>query len=772
MKMEQIQSIIEKMTLREKLFLCTGDGSWKTKEYEHLGIPSVIMSDGTNGVRFQKGSEQSPGERPFSEGLGDKFDDEGAMQRTYKATCFPSGSAIACSWDRDLIKRIGRDIAKECKALGINMLLGPGMNIRRHPLTARNFEYYSEDPVLSGEMAAAIVQAIQSEGVGSCIKHFACHNSDTRRTRVNVRVSERALREIYLAGFERAVKKAAPVSLMTAYNQINGEEVSGESRVVRDILRQEWDYNGMVVCDWGAVKDPVAASRGTIDLQMPLSKGSASYLEEAVKQGELDERLIDQRCARILEQVFKLKEWEASWKKEEVPSDSHALAAEAAGDSMVLLRNEDHILPLQPQKGERYAIIGDMAKNPLYQGTGCAIVNARQVDIPLECMQKYLADCQVTYARGYESDGSSSEALLKEAETAAAQADKVLLFVGSLLPPEDDDFNRKDIRLPQGMQELVERVTAVNRNCVVVLAGGEVCEMPWRHQTAALLLTWFTGEGMGQAVGEILFGEKSPSGRLAATIPERLCDTPAYLSFDGNIYDIPYADDIYVGYRYYTKRHIEPAYPFGYGLSYVPFVYGNLVVKQKGADVTVCVDVTNGGEMEAAEVVQLYVAPPAEGALPRPVRELKAFEKVKLAPGETKTVTLELTQRDFAAYDPEVKAWVVEKGSYSVEIARSCQDMILHQAVEQEGTCPPRPLRYDCGFHELFQTPEAKKMFLEFLVEQGLVAQDQANEALADKMTWSFWPVWNFLDMNSGKVFYQAYRDFIDRVNTRITAKS
>lgn len=769
MKKEQIQSMIRQMTLREKIFLCTGDGSWKTKAYERLGIPSVIMSDGTNGVRFQKGSEQSPGERPFSASLGEKFDDEGAMQRTYQATCFPSGSAIACSWDRDLIGRIGRNIAKECKALGINMLLGPGMNIRRHPLTARNFEYYSEDPVLSGEMAAAIVGAIQSEGVGSCVKHFVCHNSDTRRTRVNVRVSERALREIYLAGFERAVKKAAPVSLMTAYNQINGEEASGESRVVRDILRQEWGYNGMVVCDWGAVKDPVAASRGTIDLQMPLSKGSADRLEKAVEQGELDERLIDQRCARILELVFTLKEWESAWKKEEL-SGSHALAVEAAADSMVLLRNEDHILPLHPRKGEKYAIIGDMARDPLYQGTGCAIVNARQVDIPLACMQDDLADCQVTFARGYESDGTSSEALLKESEAAAAQADKVLLFIGNFLPPEDDDFNRKDIRLTPGMQELVERVTAVNRSCIVVLAGGEVCEMPWRHRTAALLLTWFSGEGMGQAVGEILFGKRSPSGRLSATIPERLCDTPAYLSFDGNTYDIPYGDDIYVGYRYYAKRHIEPAYPFGYGLSYAAFSYDNLAVTQNGLSATVCVDVTNNGDMEAAEVVQLYVAPPAAGELPRPVRELKAFEKVKLAPGETRTVTLELTARDFAAYDPETKDWVVEKGMYSVEIARDCQDVVLRQPVEQKGTRALRPLRYDCGFYELFRFPEAKKLFLEFLVEQNLVAPEQADEALADKMTWSFWPVWNFLDMNSGKVPYEAFRAFIDKVNARVAA--
>ena len=348
MKKEQIEEIISKMTLHEKVLLCTGKNSWRTRDYEKLGIPSILVSDGTSGVRFQIGSDQ-PEEMSFYDSLGGSFDNEEAMSRTYRATCFPSGSAIASSWDTELIGEIGKKLAGECKELGINMLLGPGMNIHRHPLTARNFEYYSEDPVITGEMAAAIVSSVQHEGVGTCMKHFACHNSDSRRTRVNVHVSERALREIYLAGYERVVRKAHPVSLMTAYNKINGEEVSGDNRITRDILKDEWGFDGTVVCDWGAVKDPVEASKGRIDLQMPLSKSSAAYLEQAVETGQLDEKLVDERVARILKLVFQLKEWEAGWDTVK-HEDSHWLAVEAAAESMVLVKNENQILPLKPQK--------------------------------------------------------------------------------------------------------------------------------------------------------------------------------------------------------------------------------------------------------------------------------------------------------------------------------------------------------------------------------------------------------------------------------------
>ena len=682
MKKEQIEEIISKMTLHEKVLLCTGKNSWRTRDYEKLGIPSILVSDGTSGVRFQIGSDQ-PEEMSFYDSLGGSFDNEEAMSRTYRATCFPSGSAIASSWDTELIGEIGKKLAGECKELGINMLLGPGMNIHRHPLTARNFEYYSEDPVITGEMAAAIVSSVQHEGVGTCMKHFACHNSDSRRTRVNVHVSERALREIYLAGYERVVRKAHPVSLMTAYNKINGEEVSGDNRITRDILKDEWGFDGTVVCDWGAVKDPVEASKGRIDLQMPLSKSSAAYLEQAVETGQLDEKLVDERVARILKLVFQLKEWEAGWDTVK-HEDSHWLAVEAAAESMVLVKNENQILPLKPQKGEKIAVLGHMAKEPKYQGTGCAAVHARKVDIPYDQMIPYLTECEVKFAEGYQADGTTTDELIREAVQTAKEADQVLLFVGSFLPGEDDDYNRKDIKLSEGMTRLIDVVSAVNKNCIVILSSGEVCEMPWRHQVSAVLLTWFSGEGMGSAIADILFGKVSPSGRLANTVPERLQDTPAYLSFDGNVYEIPYAEDIYVGYRYYEKKGIQPAYPFGYGLSYTTFGYSDLKISKPvigpQENITLSCTVKNTGKKAGDEVVQLYIRDDFSSVTTYD-KVLRGFERIHLQPGEEQTVSFTLTPQDLGLWDKN-NQFTVEPGSFSVMVGASSQDIRLKGSFE------------------------------------------------------------------------------------------
>lgn len=802
MEKEKIQEIVNAMTTHEKVLLCTGKNSWRTRNLERLGVPSVLMSDGTSGVRFQYGSDQ-PQEMSFYDSLGGSFDNEDAMARTCEATCFPSGSAIACSWNTDLTARIGTALAEECKALGINILLGPGMNIHRHPLTARNFEYYSEDPVITGELASSIVNSIQSEGVGTCMKHFACHNSDSRRTRVNVTVSERALREIYLAGFERVIQKASPVSFMSAYNRINGEEASGNNRITRDIVRKEWGYDGTIVCDWGAVKDPVEATKGTIDLQMPLSKSSAKWLEEAVESGRLDEKLLDQRCGHILNLVFTLKEWEQNWDRSRKIGDHHALAVEAAAESMVLLKNEGRILPFKPERGDKVAIIGRFAKEPLYQGTGCAKVHARKVDIPYDSMMPFLTSCDVRYAEGYAADGSTTEEMLTSAQQAAEDASAVILFVGSFLPGEDDDYNRKDIRLPEGMVRLIGKVSDVNPNTVVVLSSGEVCEMPWRTGVKALLYTWFSGEGLGKAVADLLFGSVSPSGRLASTVPERIQDTPAFLSFEGNTYEIPYADDIYVGYRCYEKKGIRPAYPFGYGLSYSEFSYSHLrflkhapgatngpesSTAQEEADgwterldmhpdqtghstISVEVDVKNEGPVEAMHVVELYIEPKMRTRLPRPVRELKAFAKVKLMPGETRTVRLELDRRDFSYYDPKAEDWVVENGTYAVEICSDCQTVDLSAEVIWSGESYLVPLAPDCGFYEMFQYPVVRHMFYDFLVGQGLVSKDQVNEKLEKGMVWSFWSVRTFLDMNSdGCITFEAYNDFLARANKAIAA--
>ncbi len=771
-----IEKIIEKMTLHEKVMLCTGKNSWQTKDYPQYGIPSIRMSDGTSGVRFQKGSDDEgavsiSGAESFYESLSGRFDDDDAIERTYEATAFPSGSAIACSWNKALIEKIGQAIAEECQKLGINLLLGPGLNTRRHPLTARNFEYYSEDPCLAGNMAAAIVKGVQKEGVGTCMKHYACHNSDTRRTRVNTLVSERALREIYLAPYEYVVKNANPTCIMTAYNQVNGEECSGDTRLVRDILKKEWGFDGMVICDWGAVKDSVEASRGGIDLQMPMALTAAKYLEQAVLDGKIDERFVDERVKRILSTVFKLKAWEKT--RESVDFEAHhQLAAEAAAESMVLLKNEENILPLDSKKIKSAAIIGRQARNPLYQGTGCAIVHAQCVDNPYECMEKAFGDAiKLSYADGYNLDGTTTEALLCEAEAAAQTADVVVVMAGTFLPGEDDDYNRKDMSLPQGHRACIEKMASLGKKVVVILANGDVCDMDWTDSVQAVLDIWYSGEGMGQALADILSGKENPSGKLSATIPVKLSDTPAYLGFDGNIYEIPYNEDIYVGYRYYDKKEMKPRYPFGFGLSYTSFKYSNLTASvsetAEQLEVFVSVDIENNGLYDGKECVQLYIAPKKDSKLPRPVRELKAFEKVFLKSGEKKTVCFKLSGRDFAYYDDSLSQWVTENGTYTLEAAASSRDIRLSLPVEiKEQKQPVRLLKEDCGFHEIFETETGKQMLFDFLVEKGLLKREQIDARVEASLAWAFWPAKTFLDMGaSGIVSYEEWHHFVEKVN-------
>ena len=416
MRNDKIENWISELTVEEKVSLCTGKNSWQTQNIERLGIPSITVSDGTNGVRFQKGSK-SEKKLTFAEAIQGSFDNEEALAKTYPATCFPTGSAIACSWNKELIQEIGTAIAKECKALGIDVLLGPGINTRRHPLTARNYEYYSEDPCLAGDMAAAIINGVQREGVGTSIKHFACHNSDSYRTRVNVNVSERALREIYLACFERAIRKSTPATVMSAYNKVNGEEASGNSRLVRDILKKEWGYEGTVVCDWGAIKDVAEATKGGIDLQMPHCEMSRIQLLKDVESGKVAMEDLDERVRRVL----RLVEWSMEHRQEPEAVDfdtHHALAVEAAAESAVLLKNEGNLLPIDTAKVKKIAVLGRLAKEPVYQGSGCAVVRAVTVDNPLDFIRKECENSGIDleYADGYKEDGGTDEALLREAE--------------------------------------------------------------------------------------------------------------------------------------------------------------------------------------------------------------------------------------------------------------------------------------------------------------------------------------------------------------------
>ncbi len=772
----KIEEWINELTLEEKISLCTGKNSWQTQNIDRLGIPAITVSDGTNGVRFQKGST-SERKMSFAESIQGSFDSEDAMEKTYPATCFPTGSAIACSWDKELIYNVGRSIAKECKGLGIDVLLGPGINTRRHPLTARNYEYYSEDPCLAGDMAAAIIKGIQSEGIGTSIKHFACHNSDSYRTRVNVTVSERALREVYLACFERAIKKSSPTTVMSAYNKVNGEETSGNSRLVRDVLKKEWGYEGTVICDWGAVKDIAEATKGGIDLQMPHCEGSSKQLLRDVQSGKITIEELDERVRRVLRFV----NWSLEHKQEPEEIDyeaHHSLAVQAAAESAVLLKNDNDMLPIDGTKVKRLAVLGRLAKEPIYQGSGCAVIRARHVENPFDCIKEECNNyeqIELGYAYGYDENGNTNKELLQEAEKTAENADVVIVFAGNFMPRESDDYNRKDIKIAEGHQELIDAIVKINRNIVVIAASGEVIEMPWQDKARAVIEMWFGGEGMGKACAKLLFGEKNPSGRLSATMPIKLKDTPGYLGFEGRKFEIDYNEDIYVGYRYYDKKECTPLYPFGYGLSYTEFKYNNLDVDKYEIEnpsdldkekIHVSVEIENAGARDGRETVQLYIAQ-KNPLMPRPVRELKGFEKIFIPAYGKRTVKFELEMRDFAYYNDEAGKFVVDADIFDIEIGASSRDIRLRQEIKiLNSNRPYIPLKMDCGFTELFENQENMKAFDEFLVENGLLKSDEINEENHARMLNSFWSVGSYLDMNSqGEITWDMLKTFLEKRN-------
>jgi len=503
------------MTLEQKIRLCNGRNDWQTTPIEELGVPALVMSDGTNGVRFQKGElkDAQPLDNLYEDIMGSGFDTDSALDNTYKTTCFPTGASLACSWDPNLAAEIGSAVATECKSLGIGLLLGPGMNIRRHPLTGRNFEYYSEDPVLSGEIASGMVNGIQKEGVGATIKHFISNNSDTRRTKINCIIEERALREIYLAGYERAIRKSQPAAVMASYPTINGTPACQNKYLLTDVLREDWDYKGITISDWSGVKDIPTAVNAGLDFQMPASPWYVERVKTAIENGEVSEEMIDQHCERMLELIFKY-----SRDGKDTPvvdwDQHHALAQKAAAESAVLLKNEAGFLPINPEKKQKIAILGDLARNPLYQGTGCAIVHAMKEDYPLEEIQKAAPSADIDFAPGYLPDDTTNDALIQEAASIAQSADVAIIMVGSRSPLESDEYDRPHLDLESGHLRLMEAVFAVQPNTVVVVYNGDVVSMPWAENASAVLDMWFSGEGSGKATADLLFGKQNPSGKL------------------------------------------------------------------------------------------------------------------------------------------------------------------------------------------------------------------------------------------------------------------
>ena len=659
------EQVLKEMTLEEKAAFCSGRDFWHTKAIERLNVPSVMMCDGPHGLRKQ-------------EGEGDHL----GINKSIETVCYPTAAALASSFDRDVMRRLGEALGQECQAENVAMLLGPGLNIKRSPLCGRNFEYFSEDPYLAGEMGAAYVQALQSKGIAACAKHFACNDQETRRMSGSSNLDERTLHEIYLPAFEAVVKKGKTRSLMCAYNAINGEFCAENKMLLTDILRKNWGFDGFVVTDWGAVKGRAKGVASGLDLEMPGGpNATGEELLEAVRNGELAEADLDKAVLNLLRFV----ETALRERDENAVIDRDAcrvLARELSGECAVLMKNEG-LLPLKA--GQKVAFIGEFADKPRYQGAGSSHIN---VPHPVSALEA--AGGAVVYTRGYDAHSDKTdEALFTEAVDAAREAEVAVIFAGLPDAFESEGADREHMRLPDNQNELIAAVAAVNPKTVVVLHGGSPVELPWLAQVPAVLCMYLGGEQAGAATVDLLYGKVNPSGHLAETWPIRLQDNPSYLNFPGDDGVVTYAEGIFVGYRYYDKKELPVNFPFGHGLSYTSFAYSNLSVdKEKLTDretVTVSVDVSNMGTVAGKAAVQLYVRD-AKSAVRRPVRELRDFAKVALQPCETKTVTFTLDKRAFAYYEPKVHDFFVESGEFLIEIGESCRDIRLSKPVQVEGT--------------------------------------------------------------------------------------
>ena len=661
--------VIAKLSLREKCALLSGATVFETHALPNKGVPAIWLSDGPNGLRKQAGPADHLGLNPSE-----------------PATCFPTAATVANSWDPALGEEIGKALGEETASYSVNVILGPGLNTKRSPLCGRDFEYFSEDPYLSGKLAAGYVRGIQSVGVSACPKHFAANNQELRRMASNSVLDERTLRELYLTGFEIAVKEGRPRCIMTSYNRVNGTYANENHHLLQDILHGEWGYDGAVVTDWGGSNDHALGVKNGSTLEMPCPGGdSIRELMKAVKDGKVTEADLDARLDELLELVLSTH---AAVEKAPRTFDAaahHALARRAAAESIVLLKNEDGILPLKA--GEKLAVIGDFAQTPRYQGAGSSAVNALQVDALLDCIKADDSGIAfVGYASGFDRQGAADPKKQEEAVSLAKQADTVLLCLGLDELRESEGLDRADMALAENQQQLLDAVAAVNPNVVVLLSAGAPVETPWVGRCKALVYGALGGQAGAGAAADILTGKLCPCGKLSQTWAKAYDDTPAKANFGGEGRNVEYREGLYVGYRYYQTAGVKPAFPFGYGLSYTTFEYSGLKADETGVTLTV----TNTGSAAGAEIVQLYVAKP-DAKVFRPEQELKGFAKVSLAPGESKTVAIALDDKAFRYWNVKTNAWEVEGGSYQLRVGASSVDIRLTADITVKGTNAPDP---------------------------------------------------------------------------------
>jgi beta-glucosidase len=752
---KKIDQLVSKMTLEEKALLTSGRDAWSTQPIERLDIPYIWMADGPHGLRRAPTTD--------TWGYGNQA----------PATCFPTASALSASWDMDLLEEVGAALGVESNALGVDLLLGPGINIKRSPLAGRNFEYFSEDPILSGKLGAAYINGVQSQGVGATAKHYVANNVETQRMWANSNLDDRTLNEIYMTPFEITVKESQPWSVMACYNRVQGVYGTESLKLLTDKLKNDWGFKGFVVSDWDAVVDRVQGIRAGMHLEMPgkPARITNKMVVEAIKNNELDEKQLDSIVKDLLRIVFMGQNTDDKFGDQNI-EQHHQLARKVAAEAITLLKNTEKLLPVDTAKYKKIAVLGEFAVNPRYQGNGSSQVKPTKLDKFIDIVrQEYGQDVEFVYSAGYSLTNDDDLSLVKEATVVAADADLALVMAGLPLSYESEGIDRTHIDLPPSHNKLISAVAKVQPNTAIILTNGSAIAMPWVNEVTAILETWLGGQAGAGAIADAVFGKVNPSGKLAETFPVRLEDSPAYLNFPGEDGQVIYGERMFVGYRYYDKRNIEPLFPFGHGLSYTDFAYSNL--KLSSTDITendqlqVTLTVTNTGKVKGKEVIQLYVGD-KESTVQRPVQELKAFDKIELEPGESKEVSLTLNNRDFSYYSKVYDRWLAESGEFDILIGSSSRDIRLKGSLKLSNS---EKLNYTMTefsfFSELWGNPQLKPLLIAFMPKwiKAMTPEGKPVEEAKIEDFLQQQPLIKFPYFTGGEVDEQAIKAFVEQIN-------
>ena len=752
---KKIDQLVSQMTLEEKALLTSGRDAWSTQPIERLDIPYIWMADGPHGLR------RAP--ETYLWGYGDQA----------PATCFPTASALSASWDMDLMQEVGAALGVESNALGVDLLLGPGINIKRSPLAGRNFEYFSEDPLLSGKLGAAYINGVQSQGVGATAKHYVANNVETQRMWANSNLDDRTLNEIYMTPFEIAVKEGQPWSVMACYNRVQGIYGTESLQLLTDKLKNEWGFKGFVVSDWDAVVDRVQGIRAGMHLEMPgkPARITNKMVVQAVKNNELDEQQLDSIVKDLLRIVFMGQNTEDKYGDQNL-EQHHQLARKVAAEAITLLKNTEKLLPVDSAKYKKIAVLGEFAVNPRYQGNGSSQVKPTKLDKFIDIVRdEYGEDTEFVYSAGYSLSNDDDLSLVEAAAAIAADADLALVMAGLPLSYESEGIDRTHIDLPPSHNKLISAVAKVQPNTAVILTNGSAIAMPWIDEVSAILETWLGGQAGAGAIADAVFGKVNPSGKLAETFPVRLEDTPAYLNFPGEDGQVIYGERMFVGYRYYDKRNIEPLFPFGHGLSYTEFGYSDL--KLSSTNITdndklqVSLTVSNTGKVKGKEVIQLYVAD-TESSVQRPVKELKAFDKIELEPGESKDVSFTLNKRDFSYYSKVYSRWLAESGKFEILVGSSSRDIRLKGSLNLSNT---EKLNYKMTefsfFSEFWSNPQLKPLLIAFMPKwiKAMTPEGKPVEEAKIEDFLQQQPLIKFPYFTGGEVDEQKIQAFVEQIN-------